>query len=113
VAVLVEIVSAIFIIIRSSDIVVIVGKAITVFIDLQSMLIEMKVGAGLHEKSVEQLSIWTKTYRKFPMIRRIQRSLQPLRISVGGLYFVDKGLIYTVLEIILRQSIDLLLMYRH
>ncbi|CAG7824073.1 unnamed protein product [Allacma fusca] len=113
VTVVVDIVSAIFIVITSSDILVTAMKVISGFIDILTMLIGLKVSAGLYEKSIVQLSLWTKTYRQFPMIRRIQRSLQPLYVSMCGLYFVDKGLTYTVLEIILRQSIDLLLMYRY
>lgn len=38
------------------------------------------------------------------------RSFMAMRVRLGGLYFVDKGLVLTVLEVIAQNSINMLLL---
>ncbi|CAG7718860.1 unnamed protein product [Allacma fusca] len=104
-----EIVLASFISIRSSETTIKIVKMITGLNAVQNMLILMKGSAALHDKSAELLSSKTKSYRRAPRISRIQRSLRPLYIRFGGLYYADKGLTFAVLDITLNQTIDLLL----
>ncbi|CAG7681501.1 unnamed protein product, partial [Allacma fusca] len=104
-----EIVLASFIAIRSSESSIVVVKMISGLNAAQVLITASKFSGRIHEKSAELLAERRNSNRCVPIRRRIQRSLRPLYTWFGGLYFADKHLTFTVLEITLGHTIDLLL----
>ena len=48
--------------------------------------------------------------RRNSLLAKELKSLMVVRVRLGGLYFVDKGLVLTVLEVIVQNSINMLLL---
>ncbi|CAG7829626.1 unnamed protein product, partial [Allacma fusca] len=104
-----EIVVSCFAAIRSSEASFVVLGTVLGLNAAQIIVTVIRLTAGIYDKSAQLLSSRTKSHRLSPISRRIQRSLRPLYTWVGGMYYADSGLTFTILDITQGQTIDLLL----
>ncbi|CAG7720879.1 unnamed protein product [Allacma fusca] len=104
-----EIVFSCFTAIRSSEASFVVLGTVLGLNAAHIIVTVIRLIAGIYGKSAQLLYSRTKSHQRSPIGRRIQRSLRPLYTWFGGMYYADSGLAFTVLDITLGQTIDLLL----
>ncbi|CAG7689392.1 unnamed protein product, partial [Allacma fusca] len=104
-----EIVLSCFAAIRSSEASFVALGTVLGLNAAQIIVTASKLSARIYDKSAQLLYSQTKSHRLSPIGRRIQRSLRPLYTWFGGMYYADSGLTFTILDITLGQTIDLLL----
>ncbi|CAG7785428.1 unnamed protein product [Allacma fusca] len=104
-----EIVFCCFTAIRSSEASFVVLGTVLGLNAAQIIVTVIRLSAGIYGKSAQLLYSGTKSHQRSPIGRRIQRSLRPLYTWFGGMYYADSGLTFTILDITLGQTIDLLL----
>ena len=63
---------------------------------------------SIHDTSDEALRV-SRRMNGNSWFRRFLRSCKPLKVSVGGLYYVDKGMPLTLAGIILESTVNLLI----